>query len=538
MSLEVLQKVLGGAEMSREEEMAAVEAFLGLNPKAAGQLCQLLLNQKHQVRKELAKEQKTRRELETTLEELREPPWLLGYVLRVGSARRVEVVCGGQRQIVTAGPEVDVETLEPGMEVCLNRDRTIVVACSEEPRRCGLVGEVAEVLSGLVVLRGVGDEEIVATASPALTESLSCSDRVVYSRETGVVLARLPSRSSQQYVLEQPPPVTFDDIGGLESVISHLRRVVDVHLLNPERARWFGLQPRRGIIFQGPPGCGKTMLAKALARHIADLSGDARFLYVAPGALRSIYYGGTEQRIRELFAVAARAPGIVVMFFDELDSYGARGVGIGQDIDGRVLGTLLAAIDGVGAPANIFMVSATNRLDLCDDALTRGKRAGDDVFHIPRPNRDAARQILSIQLGPTLPYAGGGDGATRAVAIVDTVASYLFAPKGGAPSLATVTLADGSRHEIEARHVLTGALLCSAVERAKYSAVARPAEPDGGLMLEDVLEGIDAALDAEKEKLRSPAAARRLLDFRGAEDIARVSVAPRRRRRHRYLRAL
>jgi proteasome-associated ATPase len=263
---------------------------------------------------------------------------------------------------------------------------------------------------------------------------------------------------------------------------------------------------------------------------------------VPPGALRGIYYGQTEQRIRELFEVAGEAPGLVVLFFDELDTYGARGTGIGQDIDGRVLGTLLTSINGLDAPANVLIIAATNRLDLCDEALVRTERLGDRVFRIPRPNRDGARQILSKYLRPSLPYRDTASEdaaaqAARAAAITDGAVSHLYGERAGAAALAKVTFANGQQREVAAREVVTGALLSSAVERAKHAAAARHTGPGDGLTLEDVLEALDDALEAEKEKLRGPLAARRLLDVPDVETIVRVEVAPRRRRRHRYLRA-
>jgi len=539
MRIELMQKLMAGTEMSVQEEFAMAEEFLRVNPRAALQLCQLLVNQKGLVRAALAKAEAARAEAHAALERLQQPPWVLGYVLRVFPEGRVEVICGAQRLIVTVPPELGAERLEPGAEVCLNRELTLVVARNDEPRRCGAVATVSEALGATVVLRGVGDEETVGTCVPALASELRPGDRVVYNREMGVVLGRLPERDGRQYVLEAPPTVCFADIGGLDDVIAEIRALLDLHLRRSEVEQAYELRLPKGLILIGPPGGGKTLIAGAIARYIADVRADTRFLNVAPGALRGSYYGQTEQRIHELFEVAGRAPGLVVMFFDELDTYGARGTGIGQDIDGRVLGTLLTSISGLDAPPNVLIVAATNRLDLCDEALVRSERLGDRVFRIPRPNRDGARQILSKYLRPSLPYRDTEvhDQAARAATITDDAVSHLYAERGGAAALAKVTFGNGQQRDVAAREVVTGALLSSAVERAKHAAAARHSGPDDGLTLEDVLEALDDALEAEKEKLRSPAAARRLLDVPDVETIIRVEVAPRRRRRHRYLRA-
>jgi proteasome-associated ATPase len=541
MDAELQQKLLSGdSGLGQQEEMAAVETFLRANPRAAVPLCLVQLNQKHRARAERAQAVAEREQVRAKLDKLVQPPWVMGWVVEMRPDARAEVACGTQRQVIPVAPEMLEEGLEPGAEVCINRELSIVVCRGGGVHRNGVIGTVGDILpENLVVIRGVGDEEMVARAPAALGAVLEAGDRVVYSREIGFVLARLPRRpSAQDYVLEEPPAVRFEDIGGLDAEIAGLRRFLDLHLRRPDRVARFALRLRRGIVLLGPPGCGKTLVASAIARHVADSCGEARFMYVQPGALRGVYYGQTEQRIRELFALAGASPGLVVVFFDELDSYGARGAGIGQDIDGRVMGTLLTSINGIGAPQNVIVVAATNRLDLCDEALVRGERLGDYLVRVPRPNREAARQILSKYLTPALPYRGVGEGATGAAAVIEAAVSHLYGAEG-APPLARVTLANGDRCEVAARDVVTGALLSSAVERAKHAAAAREAAPeDDGLTLEDVLGALDDALEAETEKLRSPAAARRLLDIPRADEILRVELAPRRHpRRYRYLRA-
>jgi proteasome-associated ATPase len=300
----------------------------------------------------------------------------------------------------------------------------------------------------------------------------------------------------------------------------------------------YRLQLMRGLTLVGPPGTGKTMLAGAVAGYLSETRPDTRFLHVKPGALRGMYYGETEARIRELFTVARRAPGLVVIFFDELDTFGARGSGIGHEIDDRVMGALLAEIDGLEPSDDILCIGATNRLDLCDDALVRQGRLADRIYHVQRPGREAARQIFARYLPPDLPYAADGEASTGAMAVIDAAVGFLFAPRGGAGPIATVTLADSTRDEITAPAVISGALIASAVERAKHVAAARHADGSGGLAVEDVLAALDQALSAEADKIRSPAAARRTLDFPGAADIVHVDIpANRRPRRYRYLRA-
>ncbi len=531
-------KLIAGVDLPHEEERRVIDEVTRSDPTSLPHLCLLFANQKQQLRGELAKARAACSQAEELVARVRQPPWFPADVLRRYPDHRLEVVVGGRRQVVTAVPELADEDLRPGDEVFLDRDLTVAVTRNDEPRLAGLVATVVESANGHVILRGIGDEELVALCSPDLRAALHPGDRVLYKRDAQYVVARLAERTQSPYLLGQPPRVRFADIGGLNHVIDEIRRDLDLHLLRPEVAAAYRLRLMRGLTLVGPPGTGKTMLAGAVAGYLSETRPDTRFLHVKPGALRGMYYGETEARIRELFTVARRAPGLVVIFFDELDTFGARGSGIGHEIDDRVMGALLAEIDGLEPSDYILCIGATNRLDLCDDALVRQGRLADRIYHVQRPGREAARQIFARYLPPDLPYAADGEASTGATAVIDAAVGFLFAPRGGAGSIATVTLADSTRHEITAPAVISGALIASAVERAKHVAAARHADGSGGLAVEDVLAALDQALSAETDKIRSPAAARRTLDFPGAADIVHVDIpANRRPRRYRYLRA-
>ena len=228
-----------------------------------------------------------------------------------------------------------------------------------------------------------------------------------------------------------------------------------------------------------------------------------------------------------------------MIFFDELDTFGSRGVGIGQDIDGRVLGALLSEIDGLEETKQIVCIGATNRLDLCDAALLRSGRLGDRIYEIPRPGRQATHEILSCYLTSALPYA-----QTSAPEVIDAVTSYLHTRQAGAGKIATITFRSGAQYEVRAPDLLSGAQLSGAVERAKHAAAYRAveagagAEQAAGIRLEDVLEAIDDALTAEAQKIKEPHFARQVLQVPNAQEIIRVDLAESRRVRvHRYLRA-
>lgn len=534
---ESYQKLIAGAEIAPEEERAILEHIARSDPTSLPQLSLLLANQKRDAQGELVKAREARLRAEAALAAMREPPLFPAEVLQVHASRRIEVMVSGRRQLVVAAPELPAGDLRAGDEVLLDRELIAAVDRNPTPRRTGTVGTVVETGGGFVILQGAGDEETVAACAPELATTLQAGDRVLYRRDTQCAFARLGARTHSPHLLAEPPAVRFSDIGGLDDVIGAIRGDVDLHLLHPEIVAAYGLRLMRGFLLVGRPGIGKTMIAAAVASYLAETRPETRFLHVKPGALRAMYYGESEARIRELFALARRATGLVVVFFDELDNFGARGNGLGQQIDDRVMAALLAEIDGLASADNVLCIGATNRLDLCDEALVRQGRFGDRIYRLPRPGREATRQILSRYLTPAVPYTGGGEPQAQCTAIVEAAVGHLFAARDGAGSIATVTLVHGARREIRTADVLSGALLASAVERAKHAAAERHLRGEGGVAVEDVLGALDDALAAEAEKLASPIAARRILDFREAEEITHVELPARRPRRYRHLRA-
>ena len=547
MDADAINALLTGEGLEEGEERAVINAVRKENPSVLPHMIHALLQQRRERQKQTARADIKEKKANELLQKLMSPPLHPADVLRVEPDRRIQVVCDGRRLVVGMLPDVDFSTLRAGDEVFLDTDSGFAVERAAGQERAGSIGAVSEVSDGRVLVRGVADEELVAVTTPELSRQLKAGDRVLYRRDFPRVIEQLPARKQSRFVLEGAPEERFEDIGGLGRLIDEVRDLLDLHLRYPEFVTKYRLELLRGITLVGGPGVGKTLFAKAIANYLAGFGeSKASFIHVKPGSLRGKFYGQAEERIRELFEVARAAPGIVVIFLDELDSYGSRGEGIGQDIDGRVLGALLSEIDGLEATTNIVCVGATNRLDLCDAALIRRKRMGDRVYTIPRPGREATREILDRYLDPDIAYADRDADALAAAAT-----SYLHAADGGAGVLATVTFRSGESHEVRARDLISGALLSSAVGDAKHAAAHREVqaalyaeesdkqtESAVGIRYEDLLTALDDALAAEAEKISAPHVARQVLDVPHADEIARVELATERRvQTHRHLRA-
>ena len=545
----ILDVILQGAELPPDATLDSMLEALSMDPPKMAAATKVLLNQRKQDRAEKAVLQEQVHELGEQLTQLREPPLFPAEVVRVHPDRRLDVVFSGRRLLVNPVPELDVSEIRTGDEVLLDREGTTVVGKNEVPAVIGTVATVADAdgPDGTVVLRGIGDEEMVAICAAEVADSLEPGNRVLVRRESQCVTAKLPDKERIDYQLETPPATTFDDIGGLDATIARMRDTLSLTLEHADVAAEFLLEQMAGAVLVGPPGVGKTLFAGAIANYLSASGQPTRFLNVKPGELRGVYYGQAEARIRELFRFARSVPGMVVIFFDELDNFGVRGDG--NTIDGRVLTALLVEMSGLDPADNLFVVAATNRIDLCDEALVRQGRVGDMVFAIPRPDAQAARQILGKHLSPALPY-GRGDGATDSVhgrdALVEAGVSYLYGSRGSYGPLASVVFANAEEREVMPRDVMSGALIAGAVKRAKQSAALRRVQAAkagdaavAGLLVEDLLDAIDDALGAETTKLSTPAAARRILDMHDADQIVRVDAATDRPApRHRYLRAV
>jgi proteasome ATPase len=525
--MEEIVKLLSGEPIEPEAEEAVFEKMAAREPRALRQFARHLMGERRQLQRELAKarvaEEKAKSQsanAKAMLDEVLKPPLHPAIVLRVCESGQLDVAASGGRQIVAVHPKLAKTTLRSGDEVYLDPETGLAVRRGDDGPRVGRAATVAERMGERVMVRGEGDEDRMVLCDPSIVGEIEVGDRVLISREVPCVLERLPSRRESGHLLQTAPRVSFDDIGGLDELVGELRQEFELHLFRPELVKAYAMPLMRGMTFVGPPGVGKTLVARAVARFLADAAPDTRFMNVAPGSLRGSYYGQTEARIQELFRVARAEPGIVVIFFDELDSFGARSATPGHEIDDRVMGTLLAEIDGLVESDGVFVIGATNRLELIDDAILRQGRFGDRIVDIPRPNRAATRAILERLLEPGLPWAEDAAPDTAVAAAV----SFLHAPEGAAGPVVRVTYPDGAKQDVRARDVVSGALLASSVREAKKAAALRQLDHAPSLCEADVIEALDRSLGAEARKLSAVVVARRSLSLPRANEIVGVEV--------------
>jgi len=371
------------------------------------------------------------------------------------------------------------------------------------------------------------DEEIVVSAGGRLRdETLLKGDLVLWDRAAWLALEKLPRDLAGGHFLEDLPDVSFDEIGGLDEEIEALQRSIRLHFHHADVARRYALAPRSSILLAGPPGTGKTMMAKALSRWLGTLSpsGRAHFMNVKPAALHSLWYGESERQYRKIFETAremsATEPDVpVVMFFDEVDAIGRRRGGAASSIDDRVLTAFMTELDGLESRGNILVVSATNRRDALDPALLRAGRLGDLVLDIPRPRREAARAIYAAHLRSGIPYA------TSREDVIATAISRLYAPNADL-DLAHVTLRDGARRTVRAPDVVSGALIANIAAKAVERACVREVETDGaemaGVSIGDIVAATDEELAASSLSLTPSSCRDYLRDLPQDLDVVRV----------------
>ena len=407
---------------------------------------------------------------------------------------------------VNVHPNLDAFSLEEGQLVVLNEAFNVV-----EPGGYIGRGEIAHIVDFLgdnraIVLGHTDEERVVTLASPLRAEKLKAGDNILVDVRTNYAFEKLPKSAVEEVVLEEIPDVTYEKIGGLGEQIQILRDSIELPYIHPEIFADHKLSPPKGILLYGPPGCGKTLIAKAVANSLAK-SIEARtgkattayFLNVKGPELLNKYVGETEYKIREVFKKArdkANDGVPVVIFFDEMDSlFRMRGSGISSDMEATVVAQFLSEIDGVESLKNVIVIGASNRQDLIDPAVLRPGRL-DLKVKVHRPDADAAKEIFSKYLTGDLPFHAetlakyGSDPARMTSEMIEDTIRDMYATNEENKFL-EVTYAKGEREIFYFKDFSSGAMIENIVARAKKKAVKRLIDGgERGIKLIDLLEAV------------------------------------------------
>jgi proteasome-associated ATPase len=445
--------------------------------------------------------------LRAEVEKLTTPPNNFGTVLQVNEDGSVDVMTGNRKLRVGAQPTIEVKQLTKGQEVLLNESMAIV-----DVRTYPIRGEVVRVRDKLpdgrlLVLARADDELVVSVADSLEDTPIRVGDHLRMDTRSGLVFERLARPEVEELVLEEVPDISYEQVGGLVEQIEQIRDAVELPYVQKELFNDYGLEAPKGILLYGPPGCGKTLIAKAvansLAQAVAERTGrpDARsyFLNIKGPELLNKWVGETERQIRLIFQRAKEKSeeGVpVIVFFDEMDSlFRTRGSGISSDVESTIVPQLLSELDGVESLRNVIVIGASNREDLIDPAILRPGRL-DVKIKINRPDPIAARQIFSIYLRDEVPLADeelevhGGDRSALVDAVIDQTVATMYSEDHSNRFL-EVTYAGGDREILYFKDFSSGAMIENIVRRAKKEAIKREiAEGVRGVRTQDLLDAI------------------------------------------------
>ena len=410
---------------------------------------------------------------------------------------------------VSLHPGIDAKELRRGQEVVLNESLNVVLA-----RGSDLSGEVVTLKELLddghraIVVGRADEERVVELADSLMGEKLRSGDSLLMDSRSGLLLEKLPRPEVEELVLEEVPDISYEDVGGLDAQIEEITDAVELPFLHKDLFIEHKLPAPKGVLLYGPPGCGKTLIAKAvansLAKKVAERSGDgggrSYFLNIKGPELLNKYVGETERQIRLVFQRAREKSeeGVpVIVFFDEMDSlFRTRGTGISSDIESTIVPQLLAEIDGVEALKNVIVIGASNREDLIDPAILRPGRL-DVKIKIERPDEMSAAQIFARYLTASLPLdeaevrsLGGGDREKTVRLMIERTVEEMYRDDEVNQFL-EVTYQNGDKEIMYYKDFASGAMIENIVRRAKKLAIKRQIAGQGkGIRTQDLLDSI------------------------------------------------
>ncbi|WP_353941492.1 proteasome ATPase [Streptomyces sp. HUAS MG91] len=469
--------------------------------------------------------------LKEEVDRLAQPPAGFGVFLTANEDGTADIFTGGRKLRVNVSPSVDLDELRRGQEVMLNEALNVVEAMEYES--VGDIVTLKEILEDgeRALVTGHTDEErVVRLAEPLLDVTIRPGDALLLEPRSGYVYEVVPKSEVEELVLEEVPDIGYDQIGGLGNQIELIRDAVELPYLYPDLYREHELRPPKGVLLYGPPGCGKTLIAKAvansLAKKVAEVTGQGQgksfFLNIKGPELLNKYVGETERQIRLVFQRArekASEGTPVIVFFDEMESlFRTRGSGVSSDVENTIVPQLLAEIDGVEGLQNVVVIGASNREDMIDPAILRPGRL-DVKIKIERPDAEAAKDIFGKYLTDRLPLhtedlgEHGSDKAATVHAMIQTAVEHMYAESEENRFL-EVTYANGDKEVLYFKDFNSGAMIENIVGRAKKMAIKQFLDQNQkGLRVSHLLQ---ACIDEFKENEDLP-------NTTNPDDWARIS---------------
>jgi proteasome-associated ATPase len=480
-----------------EEEVGMLRRKLSDSPRQVRQLEERLteaqtslsgvVNQNERLVSTLKEAREQIVALKEEIDRLAQPPSGYGYYLCTHDDGTVDVFTGGRKLRVTVSPTIEVDELRRGQEVMLNEALNIVAV--REFERQGDVVLLKEILEGgdrALVIGHTDEERIVMLADTLMDQPLRAGDSLLVESRSGWAYERIPKSEVEELVLEEVPDIGYADIGGLGDQIEAIRDAVELPFLHKDLFLEHQLKPPKGILLYGPPGCGKTLIAKAVANSLAKKvaesgkgEGRSYFLNIKGPELLNKYVGETERHIRLVFQRArekASEGTPVIVFFDEMDSiFRTRGSGVSSDVENTIVPQLLSEIDGVEGLENVIVIGASNREDMIDPAILRPGRL-DVKIKIERPDAEAARDIFSKYLVTELPLhpedvtEHGGSAEATVAAMIQATVERMYTESEDNRFL-EVTYANGDKEVLYFKDFNSGAMIENIVARAKKMAI-------------------------------------------------------------------
>lgn len=508
------------AQAQMDDLKRAVVSLEGKNERLAQALAQ--------ARKELVS-------MREQVEQVSAPPAQIGlFIAACEDAREAEVNIQGRPMRLSVAPQVDLLGLAIGQAVRI--DERMIVADALPIPRTGQLGAVIELVGAdraLVQIDGQSTR-LVLLAGALRHGGVKPGDSLLIDGRASVALERITRSDVEQLLTPEIPDVTYEDIGGLGEQITKVRDAVELPFVHPDLYRDYGLRPPKGILLYGPPGCGKTLIAKAVAHSLAKAKGGAQpyFLSVKGPELLNKYVGETERHIRSIFARArtlAQRDVPVVIFFDEMEAmFRTRGTGISSDIETMIVPQMLAEMDGVETLDNVIIIGASNREDMIDPALLRPGRL-DVRIRIERPDRTGAEEIFSKYLTTSIPLAqhtvSTYDSAEDAIAqMTRTLIDHMYTDSP-TTALFKLILATGVTRTVFVSDLVSGAMIATVVERAKKFAVKDTLRGHPGLTLQHLEDAFNEEMNETMDlaATTTPQEWARITGMRG-DDVVSVTA--------------